>query len=240
MSQSSSNAVTQPIVRPITVTSTNQGDNSAATFTWESIPTSQTWVGTLSCPGAPYFAVFTVFNFADQIGFFRASNAFGPFYLPAGCQLSVQATGLFATSQFTMFFVGYVSTELEVPPVFPNAYADTVIATNQGGLAGTFVDATQSSNTTVLPALPSGFSYRLHSISFLGAGALATTNGVANLVDQGTNPSTIVFTKAYLSGQQIESSYLFNGLLCIGPVVITTATGFTDIFPHIRYDIIAL
>ena len=244
MSTSSPNAVTQPIARPVTVVSSNQGANSVATFTWESIPVSQTWVGTLSCPQAPYFAAFTVFNFADQIGFFRASNAFGPFYLPAGGQLSVTATGLLPGIQYTMFFVGYVSTEMEVPPLFPNAYADTIISTNQGGLLS--VDIQCTTNTVILPLPAMGFAYRIHSVNFLASGAAATAAGVAYVFVPANNSNVNTYTQylvvhAFLSGAQVEQTILLNGQLAAGQIEGTVSGGFASgIFMQLNYDLIEI
>jgi len=229
LSTSSPNAVTQPIARPVTVTANRL--TGYATFTWESIPVSQTWVGTLSCPAAPYFAAMTVFNFADQIGFFRASNAFGPFYLPAGGQLSVTASGLTSGTQYTMFFVGYVSTEMEVPPVFPNAYADTVIATNQGGLQGVTLIAAPTSAS--LPAPPVGFAYRIHSITTLSAGA-------ANTAILYTTSFTIFAATWAATSFQTGSTFLMNGLLVADSITAESVQSGLSVDCYISYDVIAI
>ena len=231
MSTSSPNAVTQPVARPVTVTANQL--TGYATFTWESIPVSQTWVGTLSCPAAPYFAAMTVFNFADQIGFFRASNAFGPFYLPAGGQLSVTATGLLPGTQYTMFFIGYVSTETEVPPVFPNAYADTVIATNQGGLQQQYAGA--SPLQEILDAPPVGFAYRIHSITTFSAGAANT----AILYTGGTGFTIFAATWAATSFQT-GSTFLMNGLLVADSIVAESVQSGLSVDCYILYDLIAI
>ena len=231
MSTSSPNAVTQPVARPVTVTANQL--TGYATFTWESIPVSQTWVGTLSCPAAPYFAAMTVFNFADQIGFFRASNAFGPLYLPAGGQLSVTATGLLPGTQYTMFFIGYVSTETEVPPVFPNAYADTVIATNQGGLQQvTLIGAPVSAP---FPPPPVGFAYRIHSITTFSAGAANT----AILYTGGTGFTIFAATWAATSFQT-GSTFLMNGLLVADSIVAESVQSGLSVDCYILYDLVAI
>ena len=240
MSTSSPNAVTQPVAYPITVTATGNANNGVATFTWPSIPLSQTWVGTLSCPVAPYYAAMTVFNFADQIGFFRASNAFGPFYIPAGGQLSVTATGLIPGMQYTMFFVGYVSTETEVPPVFPNAYADTVIATNQGGLQQATLDPVPlNGNAMILPQPPTGFAYRIHSIVVFCRSA-ATAQGYLGLED-GVTGNFFYVSEPIAAGGFVGVYQLLNGQLV--PNLINANQTFdanTHTFANVFYDMIEI
>ena len=146
--------------------------NGNVTFVFPQIALSQTWVGTLSCPTALYTSAFSAFAGADELGSWIADNTYGPIYLEGGTVLQVTATGLFPSTQYglrpyTLYFTGFVITEGETPIVFPTAYADTVNATNQGGVTFKAVTLSYPGPFPYLLGYPTlGYSYRLHSVAF--------------------------------------------------------------------------
>jgi hypothetical protein len=133
-----------------------------------------------------------------------------------------------------MFFVGYVSTETEVPPVFPNAYADTVIATNQGGLQQ--VGATASPSQEILNAPPVGFAYRIHSITTI------TTTGAANsaILYTGSTGFAIFAATWTATSFRSGSTFLMNGLLVADSIIAESLQSGLSVDVYINYDLIEI
>jgi hypothetical protein len=232
----SSSGIVQPFTYPSIVTSDASGN---ATFSWPTIPLGQIWIGSFSCPSAPYTAQFTAYNNQNEQFSWQSSNNPGSLRAVTNMTIEVEATGLVPKTLYTMNWVGYATTSGHAPQVVPESHTDVVIATNQGGLQGSFVKITGFAN--VLPGPQTGFAYRIHSVTTLNSGFAATADGSVELTDTGTTPSsTVFFAKAWETGQQVEDTNYFNGLLCSGEINGSIGPGMAQVYVHIRYDIIQI
>ena len=104
--------------------------NGAATFTFQSPPSGQTWTGTLQCPGAPATAIFAATIGATQWCDWAGNSIGGPVqcFGDGAQQLVVTGSGLSPGATNEMVWIGSSDTETLTQPVWPdpNTSAQTV------------------------------------------------------------------------------------------------------------------
>lgn len=236
----SSSGIVQPFTYPSIVTSDASGN---ATFSWSTIPLGQIWIGSFSCPSAPYTAQFTAYNNQNEQFSWQSSNNPGSLRAVTNMTIEVKATGLVPDTLYTMNWVGYATTSGHAPQVVPESHTDVVIATNQGGLQSINVQCPPNTNTKVLPAPAAGFAYRIHCVTFLNNGNVATANGVAELlaVVAGSAPNYLFFAKGIKTGDQVEETVLLNGLLVPAQIDGSMGGAFSNsVNVAINYDVIQI
>jgi len=105
--------------QPISFAPSAQASSSGtATFTVPSVPISQTWIGTLSIPGAPSSASFSALIGGLSSGNWIGQNTFGPITIPQNLNLQVTATSLTPGQSYQLNFQGTVYTSEEALPSF--------------------------------------------------------------------------------------------------------------------------
>jgi len=138
--------------QPISFAPSAQASSSGtATFTVPSVPISQTWIGTLSIPGAPSSASFSALIGGLSSGNWIGQNTFGPITIPQNLNLQVTATSLTPGQSYQLNFQGTVYTSEEALPAFafPAATPVTQQTLQTMNLLGTGVAATGGESVTI-------------------------------------------------------------------------------------------
>ena len=143
--------------QPISFAPSAQASSSGtATFTVPSVPISQTWIGTLSIPGAPSSASFSALIGGLSSGNWIGQNTFGPVTIPQNLNLQVTATSLTPGQSYQLNFQGTVYTSEEALPAFafPAATPTTQQMLQTMNLIGTGVTTTNEEivNITIDPS----------------------------------------------------------------------------------------
>lgn len=113
----------QPIPQGPGGTSSTTG---SLTFTYQTIPTGQTWIGTISIPGAPPSATMTATVGSLDIGTWSGSNTYGPITCGGGDTVVITATNLVPSTPYVCSWVGIVYTNEEGPLVWPASNSSTL------------------------------------------------------------------------------------------------------------------
>jgi len=138
--------------QPISFAPSAQASSSGtATFTVPSVPISQTWIGTLSIPGAPSSASFSALIGGLSSGNWIGQNTFGPVTIPQNLNLQVTATSLTPGQSYQLNFQGTVYTSEEALPsfAFPAATPVTQQTLQTMNLLGTGVATTGGESVTI-------------------------------------------------------------------------------------------
>ena len=138
--------------QPISFAPSAQASSSGtATFTVPSVPISQTWIGTLSIPGAPSSASFSALIGGLSSGNWIGQNTFGPITIPQNLNLQVTATSLTPGQSYQLNFQGTVYTSEEALPsfAFPAATPVTQQTLQTMNLLGTGVAAIGGESVTI-------------------------------------------------------------------------------------------
>lgn len=131
--------------------SAQAGSDGTATFIVPSVPISQTWIGTLSIPGAPSSAGFSAQIGGLSAGNWIGQNTFGPVTIPQNLNLEVMATSLTPGDSYQLNFQGTVYTSEEALPAFafPAATPTTQQTLQTMNLLGTGVASTSGESVTI-------------------------------------------------------------------------------------------
>ncbi len=236
----SSSGLVQPMFNTASATSDAKGN---ITFTFGGVFTGQILIGSFSCPSAPYTAQFTAYNNQQEIYSWQSSNNPGPVRVAENQQITVSGTGLVPSTNYVMNWVGYSTVSGFAPQVVPESHSDVVIATNQGGLQTTR-NNNAITDSAILPAPPSGFAYRLHSLSYLpGSPTAATAAGLMEIFyTDSAGVQGIIFASIWLSGQIVGGTILLDGLLVDGApsAAFSSSPGFSVIIVSLNYDVIQI
>ncbi len=229
---SSSTGLVQPMFNTASATSDGEGN---ITFTFGAAFTGQILIGSFSCPSAPYTAQFTAYDNSQEVYSWQSSNNPGPLRVAENQQITVEGTGLVASTTYVMNWVGYSTVSGFAPQIVPESHSDVVLATNQGGLEqiGNF-SLSGISTQAVLPTPPNGFAYRIHSINCINQ----TTAAVQfNLLTFFRGVVYVPFFTALVPAGN-GATFLLNGLLI--PTAIEGSLSPTGIGYLMNYDLIQI
>jgi len=124
--------------------------NGAATFTFPTVQTNQSWVGTIAIPTASATSSFLLTLDSDPHGGWGGPTPFGPVYVQQGEQAIVTANGLVPNTVYTARFIGsQQNAGLQSPPS-PVPFPSTGVLGPNGLVA--FLNS--SASGTVIAAIP--------------------------------------------------------------------------------------
>jgi hypothetical protein len=95
------------------------------TITYGNVPTGQTWIGTISIPGAPASALIVAQVGNISYGTWSGSNTFGPVTVGQSDNLELTITNLLPNTPYQPAWNGVVYTNEEGPLVWPSANSST-------------------------------------------------------------------------------------------------------------------
>jgi len=95
------------------------------TLTYGNVPTGQTWIGTMSIPGAPASALIVAQVGNITYGTWTGSNTFGPITVGQSDNLELTITNLLPSTAYQAAWNGVVYTNEEGPLVWPAANSST-------------------------------------------------------------------------------------------------------------------
>jgi hypothetical protein len=95
------------------------------TLTYGNVPTGQTWIGTMSIPGAPASALIVAQVGNIAYGTWNGSNTFGPITVGQSDNLELTITNLLPNTAYQAAWNGVVYTNEDGPLVWPAANSST-------------------------------------------------------------------------------------------------------------------
>lgn len=203
-----------------------------ATFLYEAPANGQTWVVTMSVPGAPGGAIFTLSlpngNVVDD---WVGKNTYGPVTIEERVQAQVKATGLVPSTQYRLNVLGSIYTSDEEPPVSPAPLASNTLTTTQFlAVSGAPVTTSQTWALSSF-ALPPGVALDSFHAMVVHVSGITPSGGGQVLVEfflpSGDSAFTQTIEAASTDGQYSFPIPLMGGELlnCSIEVLVTTTPG---------------
>lgn len=216
-----------------------------ATITFPSVRLNRTWQGSVSVSGSPPGTAWNVLVGGQSVGTLFAPGPFGPVQLLSGQALSLAAANTLVSGNTYVATLSGVDDPSDIPSSY-NGPSSVSSPGNQGGLL--IVQHSVSPGVTqILPAPPSGFAYRIHSIQVAAYNiSSALPAQLIGLSDPGAVYSFFLTTSpAIAAGVPFGQTYLANGVLIITGIAGVSSSGGTypsgpSAYITMNYDLVKL
>lgn len=201
---------------------------NSATITFPAARLGRTLQGSVSVSGSPPGTAWSVAVGGQVLGILFAPGPYGPVQILSGQALTLTATNTLVHNQNYVATLSGVDDPAENPTPY-NGPNSVTFPGNQGGLLQTNLQV--GGGPPNIPAPPSGFAYRIHSITITGNPSTATNCSACS------TPTNNPFFSTTMPVGPFGQTFLLNGLLIVGEIFLTGGNG---TFVFFQYDLVAI